>query len=156
MHVNSTELMNAELNLLMDTPVVTSASCHPAGFPHTRRHIFHSAWPGPQALPPASSPCWVITTIPFAPPFYTINCEAGKQDLNQCIGIYMLLKKCYNRAKEYQNWWTEAWSNLRGSEVKEYVSLLPQNNQYIFGWAEENCERRQRGTWKAKRWKSHS
>lgn len=108
MHVNSTELMNAELNLLMDAPVVTSASCHPAGFPHTRRHIFHSAWPGPQALPPASSPCWVITTIPFAPPFYTINCEAGKQDLYQCIGIYMLLKKCYNRAKEYQNRWTEA------------------------------------------------
>lgn len=75
MHVNSTELMNAELNLLMDAPVVTSASCHPAWFPHTRRHIFHSAWPGPQALPPAISPCWVIITIPFAPPFYTINCE---------------------------------------------------------------------------------
>lgn len=46
--------MNAGLNLLRDIPVVISTSHCPGVFPRTKQHTFLSAWPGSQALPPAT------------------------------------------------------------------------------------------------------
>ena len=75
-HINGAELLNGGLNLLRDTPVVISTSHCPGGFPCTKQHTIRSAWPGSQALPPATH------TILFpSGKEYDINCEMEKTDL---------------------------------------------------------------------------
>lgn len=134
MHVNSTELMNVELNLLRDAPVVTSCS---GGFPHTRRHNFHSAWPGSQALPPASSPWWVITIIPFTTPCTPIlhyklwGRETGPLQMYRYLHVaYKVLQQGKGAPEVIR---TNVWSNLIGSEVKECLSFPRTITEFMAG-----------------------